>query len=290
MTNDPSKSLDLVGRLAVEARSASTVDEVKGAADQTRREIEELMEGKAVTASAAQSVSSVEALGVAVVTLRGQLASAQRARESLLAGLSHDLRNPLNTFAMSAGLLRDSLERNDVDPTRDLGLLARMERAVERMQRMIDDMLEASRIDARKISLSPEPESAVKLVREAIAALEPALREKRAQVIAEELADEKVLVDRARGLELFGKVLAYALKTIGEGGTVRIASRADGGAVAFSTRTVVAAQGTGRSGMEEGKGGVTLLIARGLAESHGGTFNFDANDGVTIVFTLPVAG
>src|SRR5438105_3152110 len=38
-----------------------------------------------------------------------------RTRETLLASISHDLRNPLNTFAMSAGLLRDDVEHGEVD-------------------------------------------------------------------------------------------------------------------------------------------------------------------------------
>src|SRR3954467_6005419 len=80
-------------------------------------------------------------------------------RDALLASISHDLRNPLNTFAMSAGLLRDDVDHGSVDRTRALALLSRMERAVERMQRLIEDLVEASRVDARRVELRKTVES-----------------------------------------------------------------------------------------------------------------------------------
>ncbi|HEY8077073.1 MAG TPA: histidine kinase dimerization/phospho-acceptor domain-containing protein, partial [Labilithrix sp.] len=72
-----------------------------------------LREALALLPPDAPDVVRAEIAGIAELALdRARLV---RTRESLLASISHDLRNPLNTFAMSAGLLRDDVERGDVD-------------------------------------------------------------------------------------------------------------------------------------------------------------------------------
>lgn len=234
-------------------------------------------------------LATIAGLALECARLRQRVESATKARESLLASISHDLRNPLNTFAMSAGLLRDDLERNDVDTARGIALVARMDRATSRMQSMIEDLVEASRVDARKIELAIRPEGAAQLIRDAVAAAAPVASEKGASVTADGVdEDARVMADRARTLQLIAKVVAFATKSTGDGGSIRLGVSRHGETVVFTARAF-GPGGTQVSPPEEGRGGLALLLARGLVEAQKGVFRVEGGDGLTVSFTLPTA-
>jgi K+-sensing histidine kinase KdpD len=234
-------------------------------------------------------LATIAGLALECARLRQRVESVTKARESLLASISHDLRNPLNTFAMSAGLLRDDLERNDVDATRGIALVSRMDRATSRMQAMIEDLVEASRVDARKIEFAIRSLPAAQLVRDAVAAAAPLASEKGAAVTAAGVdEDVSVMADRARTLQLIAKVLAFEAKATGDGGSIRLGVSRHGESVVFTARAF------GPGGMqvsppEEGRGGLALLLARGLVEAQKGAFRIEGGDGLTVSFTLPAA-
>lgn len=235
------------------------------------------------------ALATVAGLALEAARLRARIDMVTRAREVLLASVSHDLRNPLNTFAMSAGLLRDDLERNDVDAGRGISLVSRMERATTRMQGLIEDLVEASRIDARKIEYAVREERAAQLLKDAVAAATPAASEKGAAVTCDSLDDDtRVIADRARTLQLIAKVIAFEAKCTGDGGTIRLGVARQGDAAVFTARAI----GPGGSPVpppEEGRGGLALLIARGLVEAQRGTFRVEPGDSLVVTFTLPAA-
>jgi signal transduction histidine kinase len=241
----------------------------------------------AVLELALGQLATVGGLALESARLRARVESVTKAREVLLASVSHDLRNPLNTFAMSAGLLRDDLERNDVDCARGISLVSRMERATSRMQGLIEDLVEASRIDARKIELVVREEKATQLVKEAAMLAKPPSAERSASVACESSEDDPVvLADRARTLQAIAKVIAFATKATGDGGAIRLGVARHGDAVVFTAR----AFGPGGAPVpppEEGRGGLSLLIARGIVEAQRGTFRVEAGDALVVVFTLP---
>lgn len=233
-------------------------------------------------------LATVAGLALESARVRARIDVVTRARELLLASVSHDLRNPLNTFAMSAGLLRDDLERDDVDTTRGISLVSRMERATSRMQSLIEDLIEASRIDARKIDFAIRAEGAAQLLKDAASAATPA-SEKGAAVTCETLDDDvRVMADRARTLQLLAKIVAFEAKSTGDGGTIRLALASQGDDVLFTARAI-GPGGTPVPPPEEGRGGLALLIARGLVEAQRGTFRVEAGEGLVVAFTLPVA-
>lgn len=220
--------------------------------------------------------------------MQGRLDRANRTRETLLAGVAHDLRNPLNTFAMSTGLLKDDFEREDVDPTRDLGLVQRMERGIERMRRIIDDLVDASRIEARRIDLVRRPESAAQLVRDALSAAAPMARERTTNVAIGALdPDARVSVDRARAVQAISKAIAFTIRACGEGGLVRVSAEREGEGVRFSAHAKPP-NGAVVAPSQDGRGGIPLVIARGIVELHGGTLAVDVSEEVTVSFKLPV--
>lgn len=244
--------------------------------------------------TALTQLATIAGFALEATRLRQRIETVTKARESLLASVSHDLRNPLNTFAMSAGLLRDDLERNDVDATRGIALVSRMDRATSRMQSLIEELVEASRVDARKIELAIRAESAAQLVRDAVAAAaarasEKGASEKSASVILDVVdEDARVMADRARTLQLIAKVVAFETKSTGDGGSIRLGVSRHGDAVVFTARAF-GPGGTTVTPPEEGRGGLALLLARGLVEAQRGTFGIEPTEGLTVSFTLPTA-
>lgn len=234
-------------------------------------------------------LAAVAGLALECAVLRARVAGVARGRELLLGCVSHDLRNPLNTFAMSTGLLRDDLERNDVDLTRGLGLVARMERASARMQGIIEDLVEASRIDARTIDFVIGEHSASQLLDDAVAAASTAATD-RLPSVTREASDEDavVVVDRKRTLQLVAKVVAFEAKCAGDAGTIRLSLARAPQAVRITAR---ANGGGGKqvARVAEDRADLALLIARGLAEAQGGTFRIEPGEGLAISFTLPAA-
>ncbi len=228
-------------------------------------------------------------LALEAVRLRHRVDAVTKAREALLASVSHDLRNPLNTFSMSAGLLRDDLERNDVDATRGLALVARMDRASTRMQGIIEDLVEASRVGAGKIDFDLRPERAAQLVRDAVAAAAPKPSEKSAAVTADALDDEaQVLADRRRTLQLLSRLVAFSAKATGDSGAIRIGVHRQDERVVFTVRGF-GPGGAAVAAPPEGRGGLAILLARGLVEAQQGTFTVERGDALAVSFTLPAA-
>lgn len=211
-----------------------------------------------------------------------------RTREALLASISHDLRNPLNTFAMSAGLLRDDVEGGQLDPTRALALLSRMDRAVDRMQRLIEDLVEASRLDARRVELRKSVESIDRVVRESIAAATPVATERHATIEQGEIDEAQVAVDCPRMAHAMGKLFGYAIRIVGDNSTARISAKRNGGDVRIAIEASPA-QGSSFSPPEEGRGGLALLLARGVVDLHGGSLAIETTTRLVLTVALPIA-
>jgi signal transduction histidine kinase len=229
---------------------------------------------------------AVAGLMLEALRLRARVTGVTRARELLIDSIAHDLRNPLNTFAMSAGLLRDDLEGEPIDAAHGVSLIARMERATARMQALIEDLTEASRVDARAVDYNLRDELPSKLIRDAVGAV----RTERGPRITFDPGEDRAWVraDRARTLKVLAKLIDFTCKLTGEGGTIHLSCAGDGEVVRFTTRAVGPA-GTPLPLPAEGRGGLALLIARGLVEGQGGALTVDDDDGVRLVFTLPVA-
>jgi signal transduction histidine kinase len=234
-------------------------------------------------------VDAIRQLALEQIELRARLASSNRAREVLLASISHDLRNPLNTFAMSAGLLRDDVERGEIERSRDIGLIQRMERAIEKMQRLIEDLGEASRLEARRVELTRRPEPLARLVADAVAGATAIAAERSANLTVEPIAEPgSAHADRARIIQIFGKLVSYCVRVIGDGGTIAVSAGRTNDAMTV-TMVATPAGNTPLPPVEEGRGSLALLLARAVIELHGGALTIDHTAIMTIRFTLPIA-
>ncbi|CAN5727430.1 hypothetical protein BH23GEM6_BH23GEM6_21350 [soil metagenome] len=93
---------------------------------------------------------------------------ATRARDEMLGIVAHDLRNPLSTITMGCSMLEDA--SLDGAHGRYLQLVSR---AADRMQELIQDLLEVRQIEGGKLRVEPQPQQVAPLISETVAMLRP---------------------------------------------------------------------------------------------------------------------
>jgi signal transduction histidine kinase len=216
---------------------------------------------------------------------------ATRGRDALFAGIAHDLRNPLNTFAMSTGLLKDDLESGEVDAARALSLVKRMERAAQRLQVLIDDLVVASRIEAdpAQANVTKKSENVAEMVHEAVASAAPVVKDRGAEIVAGQVDDGLVAsVDRARLVQALVKSAAFVLRTTGEHGRITVSANTSIPGIEILVRGVNPGGAPASApGREEGRGGLALLIAKAHVAAHGGNVEVRYDDGTKLTIRLP---
>ena len=233
---------------------------------------------------------------------REQAERAVQAREDVLGIVSHDLRNPLSTILLSAGFLDETLaEEPDPETTRKQLRIIRS--SAERMNRMIQDLLDIARIESGRLSVNTTRTPAEALAREACELIQPMVEEKH-QVFACELPDAlpEVQADRDRIHQVISNLAGNAAKFTPEGGRIQLRVRDAGGEVEFS----VSDTGPGISKEDLPRlfqahwqakdtahlgAGLGLAISRGIVEAHGGRIwvESELGKGSTFCFTLPIA-
>ncbi len=153
------------------------------------------------------------------------LRAADRRKDEFLATLAHELRNPLAPIRTGLRLMRGgTLADAELGPLRDV-----MERQVLQLVRLIDDLLDVSRIATGKILLKRERIDLREVVARAIEGFAPALGadDRRLSV---ELPDAPVTVlgDATRLAQAVANLLSNAAKYTDDGGVIRVALRDDG--------------------------------------------------------------
>jgi two-component system, chemotaxis family, sensor kinase Cph1 len=227
---------------------------------------------------------------------------AVRARDDLVAVVSHDLKNPLNVIQMQSVLLRNVAGADaDERSSRLRGALDRIQRAVGHMDSLIHDLLDLARIEAGRFVLQRQTEALDEMLSEALIILRP-LAEAKGVVLREEAeAGVRVLVDRERIFQVVSNVVGNAIKFTPTGGRIVLrASTEQGNALLAVTDTGPGlapeqmsevfnrywqASKTGREGA-----GLGLYIAKGIVEAHGGRIWAERADegGAAFKFTLPL--
>ncbi len=272
---------------AAQLRTAASPEDVRATLADAREQL-----GDAPVA-ASTVLALLEELALDSTRLRAELRSVTRLREVLLASVAHDLRNPLNTFAMSSGLLRDDLENPELDRTRALSFVTRMERASSRMQALIEDLIEASRVESGAVEMVRRPVLASVVARAAIAKAKPLCSEKGATLDEGALDEEAIIdVDRAYAVEALLKLIAVALRSTGEGGSIRAGVERVDANVHLSIRATGPRGSSGIPAPDESRGGLAFLIGRGLVAAQDGQLLVESTqDGLrlTAAFAAKVA-
>ncbi|BDG04909.1 sensor histidine kinase [Anaeromyxobacter oryzae] len=242
-------------------------------------------------------VRAFNAMTQDLVAGRAKLAQAERiaAWREVARRLAHEIKNPLTPIAMSVETLRDAHAkgRADFPEIFDEGTQAIGEE-VRRLKRIVDEFSRFARLPAPE----KEPVAAEDLVA-AVLALFPAPPP--GVEVRREIAPglPAVLADRDQVLQVLLNLVRNALDAMPAGGTLRLAARRAGDAVAFE----VADSGAGVPAEDldrvfepyfttkEGGTGLGLAIARRIAEEHGGALEVASREGegATFTLTLPVA-
>lgn len=161
------------------------------------------------------------------------LAKADRSKDEFLAMLAHELRNPLASLHHAAELLQ-ARGAGDEERSRAQQVLVRQ---IENMRRMIDDLLDVSRITEGKIELRMEPVALDGIIR-AATNLARAGFAARSQEVSIHFPAETIYVnaDATRLEQVFGNLLANACKYGGEGCVIELSVAREDGAALVSVK------------------------------------------------------
>jgi PAS domain S-box-containing protein len=222
---------------------------------------------------------------------------AARQREEVMGIVSHDLRNPLNVIVAATSLMTD-VELTEDKKAKQITVI---KRSARRMIRLIEDLLDATRIQAGSLRIHREPFVARLAIEEATSALLP-LMEDKGLSLRIEIDDGAYMIDadRTRVLQVLDNLLSNAIRHSPEGGPVQVRLEPSGDGLVFA----VADQGPGipetdrphlfekfwqGKGKSGGGAGLGLAICKGIVEAHGGRIWLDDSvpTGATIRFALP---
>jgi signal transduction histidine kinase len=236
------------------------------------------------------------ALAIANAHLHQVAQDAADARADVLAIVAHDLRGPLSTIGMSSELLRGRLAPGAEDRT-----VRTILRSTERMNRLIQDLLDASRTTTDRLSLMTASMPATLVVDDA---LEIARTLAADRPITVERSDELPIVraDRERVVQVITNLIGNAVKFSPAGSAIAIGGHVDGEMVRFWVRD----HGPGltaeqlahvferfwKGHRDDRRGvGLGLFISKQIVEDHGGYIGVESipGQGATFHFTLPIA-
>ena len=236
-------------------------------------------------------------------TLTEKLREADRHKNEFLATLGHELRNPLAPIQHSIDLLR--LDGTDA-PSRD-EILTRMERQVHHLVRLVDDLLQISRVSRGRIELRPERADLGSIVHGAVETSRP-LIDKADHEIELDLPDYPVPIeaDTVRLEQMIANLLNNAAKFTDPGGRITIKALVESSDAVISVRDTgrgisahmlprifeMFTQGDTTPGAQPHAGlGIGLALVKILAELHGGTITASSagrDQGSEFVLRLPI--
>ena len=209
-------------------------------------------------------------------------------RDRFLATLSHELRNPMAAILSAASLL-DRTTRKESEGSRACAVIRRQ---ASQISRLLDDLLDVSRITQNKVKLRREATDLVKLIHEAIEAMQPMQQAYQHQMHTA-LGGHPVWVevDTARILQVIENLLTNAYKYTPPGGEIRVSLTASESTadicVADNGRGIPAEikdsifdmfmQADDSLDRSAGGMGVGLTLVRSLVELHGGSIDVESN-------------
>ena len=231
-----------------------------------------------------------------------ELRNADRRKEEFLAVLSHELRNPLAPIQTAVDLLEQA-GTSGAGSERELAMIKRQ---VQNLKRLVDDLLDVSRISRGKIELRKELVELAAVVAEAVEAVRPLFDEQH-QELHVSIPDEPIFLeaDSTRLEQILSNLLINAAKYTPQGGRIWLDVEQFRSEVVIRVRDTgigiepellpkvfdLFLQGERRVGLSHEGGGIGLSLARNLVELHGGTITAHSQGpdmGSEFVVTFPV--
>ncbi|MFP4494738.1 MAG: ATP-binding protein [Halochromatium sp.] len=236
--------------------------------------------------------------------LARELRASDRRKDAFLATLAHELRNPLAPIRNALEILRLC----EANPVASGEARAMMGRHLEHLVRLVDDLMDVSRITHGKIELLKEPLELASVIASAVETVQPLLAQS-GQRLRVELPPEPVWLDgdSTRLTQIFGNLLNNAIKYTASGQTIRIGARlrppaeidieVEDNGVGIPAEVLphvfnMFAQGPGSLSQPHGGLGIGLTLVRTFVELHGGqvaAFSAGRDQGSRIQVRLPLA-
>lgn len=227
-----------------------------------------------------------------------------RSREEFLSIASHELKTPLTILKASAQILSRQVLQSDLDRNRITSCAYRLQVQVDRLETLVADLLDASRLQQGHIELRPEPYDLREIAGDILARFQDAPeRTESHRLTLDAPAPVIGLIDPARLDQVLTNLLSNALKYSPAGGEVRLAIHQCGDHALIA----VSDQGIGITPAEHTRlfqpfsrgdavrgisgTGLGLYISRQIVERHGGTITVESQPGIgsTFTFRLPLA-
>ena len=224
---------------------------------------------------------------------------ANRAKDEFLAMLGHELRNPLAPIVTALNLIH---MRGEPAPPE----LAVIERQVNHVVRLVDDLLDVSRIKQGKLELRRHVIEIADVIAKAVEIANPLLEQRRHALTVEAPSGLTVNADSVRLAQVFGNLLNNAAKYTPEGGRIDVVASRHGADVAVRVTDngvgipqdmlgrvfELFVQGKRDTDRAEGGLGIGLTLVRSLVQLHGGSViatSEGSGRGSSFVVTLPFA-
>ena len=214
--------------------------------------------------------------------LNQQLREQDKRKDEFIATLSHELRNPLSPILAAAKIVTSAA----VSPAQLKRAQSIIERQLNRMALLLDDLLDVARITQGKLKLKKEVVILTDLIDAAIESVRPLL-ETKSQLLLSHLPPRPVEVvgDALRLSQVISNLLMNAVKYSPMGGRIDLTCSAEGEALSIAVKDngvgipresidgvfQMFTQLDGESDRAQGGLGIGLALVKGLAELHGGT-------------------
>ena len=252
--------------------------------DGSAKAVEHLQVGSAEPRTTVITSSGiVDGLQVQVIRDETELEAVRRARDSVLANISHEFRTPLAAQLASIELLLEGMET--LEPAQQKELVMSLERGALRLTRLIDNLLESVRIESGQLNIRHQSVDLAEVVEDAQALIGSLLTLRR-QTLEVSLPEELPFIDgdKPRLTQVFVNLLANANKFAPEGSIVRIGAEAtdghmltwvedEGPGPAAGESDAIFARFQRGSGEEPEPGGLGLglWIVKSIIDRHAGT-------------------
>ncbi|MBV9946497.1 MAG: response regulator, partial [Myxococcales bacterium] len=263
---------------------------------------EEFARRAAMAIENAQAVRQAERAQAEEQRLRHEADLANQAKDEFLATVSHELRTPLNAILGWTATLRGRKPPAELDRP-----LAIIERNARRQARLIEDVLDVSRIISGKLTLNVGPTNVAETIEGAIESIAPAAEAKQIGIRSDLDPRVTIAADGDRLQQVVWNLLSNAVKFTPKGGSVEIAMYREGPEVCI--RVSDTGEGIPRDALpiifepfrqadasttrKHGGLGLGLAIVRQLVAAHGGTIRAESDGpgmGATFVAAFPAGG
>lgn len=232
-----------------------------------------------------------------------ELSAADHSKNQFISVLSHELRNPLAAISAGLSLIEMTDDKEQAATAKEI-----MRRQIGQLCKLVDDLLELTRITRNKIELKKETIELNKIIMDAVNDIRPRLQLKNIKIVMKLVRKPVFLyADSVRIIQCISNYLHNALKFTPENGVVQVLLEKERGSAVFSVRDngigiagdvlkrlfepfVQADQTLARN--ENGGLGLGLSIVKGIVELHGGTVSASSaglGKGAVFTMTLPIA-